>query len=186
MVRLPLRPGWSKDDYFNSAWQDSIAPTLGKYLAGATIQVFLPGTGESVFDPETGEYTYPNNEVIVYEGPARVQPRRSTQEKSNNSTDATVQAVQFQVALPIRYIRTVADHAVLVNGEDGDYYTVQPYDVFARDPKDVRPKHRVRVIECEKNPVLESYEYVVFEVVDSSNPVEQTFWARVDQEVTRG
>ena len=155
MVRLPLRPGWSKDDYFNSAWQDSIAPTLGKYLAGATIQVFLPGTGESVFDPETGGYTYPNNEVIVYEGPARVQPRRSTQEKSNNSTDATVQAVQFQVAL-------------------------------SGSPKDVRPKHRVRVIECEKNPVLESYEYVVFEVVDSSNPVEQTFWARVDQEVTRG
>lgn len=155
MVRLPLRPGWSKDDYFNSAWQDSIAPTLGKYLAGATIQVFLPGTGESVFDPETGDYTYPNNEVIVYEGPARVQPRRSTQEKSNNSTDATVQAVQFQVAL-------------------------------SGSPKDVRPKHRVRVIECEKNPVLESYEYVVFEVVDSSNPVEQTFWARVDQEVTRG
>ncbi len=155
MVRLPLRPGWSKDDYFNSAWQDSIAPTLGKYLASATIQVFLPGTGESVFDPETGEYTYPNNEVIVYEGPARVQPRRSTQEKSNNSTDATVQAVQFQVAL-------------------------------SGSPKDVRPKHRVRVIECEKNPVLESYEYVVFEVVDSSNPVEQTFWARVDQEVTRG
>ena len=155
MVRLPLRPGWSKDDYFNSAWQDSIAPTLGKYLAGATIQVFLPGTGESVFDPETGEYMYPNNEVIVYEGPARVQPRRSTQEKSNNSTDATVQAVQFQVAL-------------------------------SGSPKDVRPKHRVRVIECEKNPVLESYEYVVFEVVDSSNPVEQTFWARVDQEVTRG
>ncbi len=155
MVRLPLRPGWSKDDYFNSAWQDSIAPTLGKYLAGATIQVFLPGTGESVFDPETGEYTYPNNEVIVYEGPARVQPRRSTQEKSNNSTDATVQAVQFQV-------------------------------VLSGSPKDVRPKHRVRVIECEKNPVLESYEYVVFEVVDSSNPVEQTFWARVDQEVARG
>lgn len=155
MVRLPLRPGWSKDDYFNSAWQDSIAPTLGKYLAGATIQVFLPGTGESVFDLETGEYTYPNNEVIVYEGPARVQPRRSTQEKSNNSTDATVQAVQFQVAL-------------------------------SGSPKDVRPKHRVRVIECKKNPVLESYEYVVFEVVDSSNPVEQTFWARVDQEVTRG
>ena len=155
MVRLPLRPGWSKDDYFNSAWQDSIAPTLGKYLASATIQVFLPGTGESVFDPETGEYTYPNNEVIVYEGPARVQPRRSTQEKSNNSTDATVQAVQFQVAL-------------------------------SGSPKDVRPKHRVRVIECEKNPVLESYEYVVFEVVDSSNPVEQTFWARVDQEVARG
>ena len=155
MVRLPLRPGWSKDDYFNSAWQDSIAPTLGKYLAGATIQVFLPGTGESVFDPEKGEYTYPNNEVIVYEGPARVQPRRSTQEKSNNSTDATVQAVQFQVAL-------------------------------SGSPKDVLPKHRVRVIECEKNPVLESYEYVVFEVVDSSNPVEQTFWARVDQEVARG
>ena len=155
MVRLPLRPGWSKDDYFNSAWQDSIAPTLGKYLAGATIQVFLPGTGESVFDPETGGYTYPNNEVIVYEGPARVQPRRSTQEKSNNSTDATVQAVQFQVAL-------------------------------SGSPKDVRPKHRVRVIECKKNPVLESYEYVVFEVVDSSNPVEQTFWARVDQEVARG
>ena len=155
MVRLPLRPGWSKDDYFNSAWQDSIAPTLGKYLASATIQVFLPGTGESVFDPETGEYTYPNNEVIVYEGPARVQPRRSTQEKSNNSTDATVQAVQFQVAL-------------------------------SGSPKDVRPKHRVRVIECKKNPVLESYESVVFEVVDSSNPVEQTFWARVDQEVTRG
>ena len=152
---MPLRPGWSKDDYFNSAWQDSIAPTLEKYLAGATIQVFLPGTGESVFDPETGEYTYPNNEVIVYEGPARVQPRRSTQEKSNNAADATVQAVQIQVAL-------------------------------SGSPKDVRPKHRVRVIECEKNPVLESYEYVVFEVVDSSNPVEQTFWARVDQEVARG
>ena len=152
---MPLRPGWSKDDYFNSAWQDSIAPTLGKYLAGATIQVFLPGTGESVFDPETGEYTYPNNEVIVYEGPARVQPKRSAQEKSNNATDAPVQAVQFQVAL-------------------------------SGGPKDVRPKHRVRVTECEKNPVLESYEYVVFEVVDSSNPVEQTFWARVDQEVTRG
>lgn len=154
---MPLKTGWSRSNYFNDAWKQEIAPTLEKYMAGADIEIYLPGTSTGTMDWTTGKMTYSGSELKAYAGPARVQPRRAAQEKANNSSDTTVQVVQFQVAL--------APDAT---------------------PLDIRPKHRVRVTDCELNPVLTKYEYVVYEVVDSSNPLEQTFWARVDQEVVRG
>ena len=154
---MPLKPGWSRSNYFNDAWKQEIAPILEKYMSGADIEIYLPGVSTGTMNWDTGKMAYSGSEVKIYDGPARVQPRRVAQEKANNSSDTTVQVVQFQVAL--------APDAT---------------------PLDIRPKHRVRVTECGLNPVLTKYEYVVYEVMDSSNPLEQTFWARVDQEVVRG
>ena len=154
---MPLKPGWSRSNYFNDAWKQKIAPILENYMSGADIEIYLPGVSTGTMNWDTGKMTYSGSEVKIYDGPARVQPRRVAQEKANNSSDTTVQVVQFQVAL--------APDAT---------------------PLDIRPKHRVRVTECGLNPVLTKYDYVVYEVTDSSNPLEQTFWARVDQEVVRG
>ena len=151
---MPLKPGWSRSNYFNDAWKQDI---LEKYMSGADIEIYLPGVSTGTMNWDTGKMAYSGSEVKIYDGPARVQPRRVAQEKANNSSDTTVQVVQFQVAL--------APDAT---------------------PLDIRPKHRVRVTECGLNPVLTKYDYVVYEVMDSSNPLEQTFWARVDQEVVRG
>lgn len=42
--------------------------------------------------------------------------------------------------------------------------------------------HRVQVVLCPTNRDLENYIYVVNEIVDSSNPIEQTFEATVNNE----
>ena len=48
---------------------------------------------------------------------------------------------------------------------------------------DIRPKHRMTVTSAPLNPVLKAYEYVVHEVMDSSNPIERTVLCKVDTEV---
>lgn len=48
---------------------------------------------------------------------------------------------------------------------------------------DVRPKHLMKVLSCAENPVLKNYKYVVYEVTDSSNLIERTFYVKQDVEV---
>lgn len=47
---------------------------------------------------------------------------------------------------------------------------------------DLRTGDQARVLSAPLNPVLANYTYVVFEIMDSSNPVERTFLCRMDQE----
>lgn len=47
---------------------------------------------------------------------------------------------------------------------------------------DVRPGDQVRVTEAPLNPALLNYTYIIFEVMDSSNPLERTLLCRSDQE----
>lgn len=44
--------------------------------------------------------------------------------------------------------------------------------------------HQVRVLDSPLNPTLTQYVYVVSEFLDSSNPIEKTFYCTVDQELT--
>lgn len=46
----------------------------------------------------------------------------------------------------------------------------------------LRPDMRLRVTECLLNPSLLTYQFIVVEPVDSSNPVEQTFECTVNNE----
>lgn len=49
-----------------------------------------------------------------------------------------------------------------------------------------RPGNIVRVTESELNPALTTYEFVVSEIGDSSNPLEKTLMAVINQETHRG
>lgn len=48
---------------------------------------------------------------------------------------------------------------------------------------DLRPDQQVRVLVSPLNPQLPLFQYVIYEVGDSGNPIERTFYASVDQEV---
>ena len=50
---------------------------------------------------------------------------------------------------------------------------------------DLKPNMYVAVTECENNPVLTGYQYMIDEVIDSSNPIERTFMTHVDVEVRK-
>lgn len=47
---------------------------------------------------------------------------------------------------------------------------------------DVRTGDQVRVTSAPLNPVLTKYTYIVFEIMDSSNPLERTLLCRMDEE----
>lgn len=128
---------------FTQAWVDRVSPVV-KAAMTATIRVYTPDLGAS-YDVETDTWT--QNPETVYEGPARVQPVRSSRFQS----DTTVQTVRFQVPV--------------------------------EDSFDVRVDMHVRVIDSPLNRNLEGREFVVVQIVDSSNPVEQTFEATVDNEL---
>lgn len=89
----------------------------------------------------------------LYSGKARVQPIRGTSSVNQNANDTTVQSVLISI----------------------------PIDIGKN--LDLRTYHRARVIDCELNPTIEKYVYVMQEVVDSSNPLERTFVFRVNQEM---
>lgn len=50
---------------------------------------------------------------------------------------------------------------------------------------DLAMNYEVEVLECPTNPSLVKFEYIVNEIVDGSNPIEQTFEATVNNESVR-
>lgn len=48
----------------------------------------------------------------------------------------------------------------------------------------LRPGLQATVLSSELNPSLVNYQYVISEIIDSSNPIEKTFLCTVDQEIT--
>ena len=145
---VPLVPNWSQTHPFNTVWQDHLqGPVQRTYNAEIeVVYTDLTGSNAPVFDPETGNYTYPDDEVQIFRGRARVQPTRTATEKGGT---------QIQTLL----------------------VSVSQLDL------DVRPKNIMRVLSCAENPVLENYKYVVYEITDSSNPIERTFYVKQDVEV---
>lgn len=81
----------------------------------------------------------------------------------------------------VQPIRAAADKAV-----PGNATTVQ--SVLVSVPReatalDIRPGQQVRVTAAAMNPQLTEFLFVVHEVLDSSNPLEKTFYCKVNQEV---
>lgn len=95
----------------------------------------------------------PATTETLYDGPARITARRSAHDRQVPVNSSSVAQYQFQIS-----------------AEEGNLI-------------DLRPKHLVEVYEAVKNQALLRYTYVISDVADSGNPIEQTFWAKVDQEV---
>jgi hypothetical protein len=104
-----------------------------------------------------GEYdettnTYPLTYVYNITSKMRVQPLRSATPRIIPNNTTDVQTVL--VSVPIS----------------------------ALGATDVRPGDQVRVTSAPLNPALTKYTYIIFEIMDSSNPLERTVLCRSDQE----
>lgn len=117
-----------------------------------TVQFYDPETGAAVYDPVTNSYVTVPSVVGPASIPARVQPVRSAAQRNNLANDTTVQTVLVSI----------------------------PIDIGLN--LDLRPKHRAKVLTSPLMPVLSSFVYVVREIMDSTNPIERTFYFSVDQE----
>lgn len=137
---------------FTQEWVDGLKEIPKRFMA-ATIQIVLPGS-DPVYDPDTDSYVVPDP-TVLYEGPARITPRRSALPQPLRDNPTVTQTVQFQIPID--------------TGNDFD----------------LRNNHRVIVTDSPLNRWLENYTYTVWEIVDSSNPIERTFWCIVDQEVVQ-
>lgn len=96
--------------------------------------------------------TYTQAKTIWYEGKARVQPIRNASDKVQPGDSTTVQNVLISV--PIGAVK------------DADF----------------RPQNQARVTVSPLNPALCKYQYVLQEIMDSSNPIERTLMFVVNQE----
>lgn len=88
----------------------------------------------------------------LYTGKARVQPLRSANRTGQGGNETTVQTVLLSI--PIDEARDI----------------------------DIRPELQVEVLTSPLNPSLLGYQFVVTEIMDSSNPLERTFMCTVNQE----
>jgi hypothetical protein len=119
----------------------------------ATLRLFRVGT--PVYIPETNSYT--DASVALYGGtegaPGRVQPLRSSRFEPAPMDASYWQTVLISV--PIQDVQAV----------------------------DFRPGDQARVLESPLNFAIEDYQYVVTEIIDSSNPLERTLLCSVSLEV---
>lgn len=143
-LSTPVRP------LFNMQWQAGLAKAVQPAQI-ATVQIYDPATSTSVFNPATNKFT--NVPVVVYYGPARVQPVRGAGFSTNGvGDDTTIQGVRMQ--LPINATLGI----------------------------DFRTKHRGKVIDSPLFPTLTKYVFTLREIMDSSNPFERTLEFDVNQE----
>lgn len=112
-----------------------------------------------IFDPRSSLEVYDAETDVwtevptsVYSGRGRVQPLRSANDKEQPGNETTVQAVL--VSLPI------AETATL----------------------NFRPGLQMNVLTAPLNPSLTTYQFVLQEITDSSNPIERTLIFQVNQE----
>ena len=137
---------------FTQQWVDGLAMIPNQFMS-ATIRITDSDVGEAVYNRVTGEFEVPAR-AILWEGQARVTPRRTALNHPVPGRTTNTQTVQFQIP-----ISEAIDHGL-----------------------DLRPKqHRVSVVESPLMPNLANFLFVVTEVVDSAAPIEYTFWCNVDQ-----
>lgn len=97
--------------------------------------------------------SYTDASVTLYEGVGRVQPLRSSRNEPSPMDTAYWQTVLLSV--PIQDVQTV----------------------------DFRVGDQGRVLESPLNFAIEDYQYVIDEIIDSSNPLERTLLCSVSLEV---
>lgn len=112
-----------------------------------------------IFDPHSSMDVYNADTDVwtkvptsVYSGRGRVQPLRSANDKDQPGNDTTIQSVL--VSLPIA----------------------------ATSGLNFRPGLQMNVLAAELNPSLLTYQFVLHEIIDSSNPIERTLMFQVNQE----
>lgn len=103
-------------------------------------------------DYDEATNTYPLTYVYDITTKMRVQPLRSATPRIVPNNTTDVQTVLFSV--PVNNLGSV----------------------------DLRTGDQVRVTSAPLNPILVNYTYIVFEIMDSSNPLERTFLCRMDEE----
>lgn len=88
---VPLISGWSRTNPFNTVWQDHLKAVPQKAM-NAVIEIFYTDIGEAEMD-DNGDYTYPEEEVILYDGKARVQPIRAAIDRDNTQIQTLLVSV---------------------------------------------------------------------------------------------
>lgn len=136
------------DLIFTQEWVDGLSGIPEKGMA-AKIRILIPGK-ETGWNPTTNTPILAPD-VVLYEDKARVQPVRSSSQKTIPTNTTSVQTVLFSIP--------IANKALVL-----------------------KPSYQVRVLEAPLNPTLVNFKYVLSELMDSSNPLEKTFYCTVDLE----
>lgn len=142
---------------FTQRWQAGMASAMRSAMP-ATLRIFRL-TDARVYDPVTNTYSggveelYGPVDGVEGSGCARVQPLRSSRYEIAQMDSSYWQTVLLSV--PIQDVQT----------------------------KDFRPGDQARVLESPLNFAIEDYQYVVNEIIDSSNPLERTLLCTVSLEV---
>ena len=140
---------------FTSDWQAGLAASVETAMP-ATVHLFR--LGESVYNPATNQYDtetttlYGPEEGVEGSGKARVQPLRGSKYEIQAMDNQFVQAVL--ISIPIGEAQGV----------------------------DFRVGNQARVLASPLNEINTAYQYVVNEIVDSSNPFERTLLCSVSLE----
>lgn len=140
---------------FTQRWQDGLARSVETAMP-AVVRIFT--VGESVYVPEENDYAietvtlYGPTEGVPGSGKARVQPLRSSRYEIQPMDSTYVQTIL--ISIPIGEAQGV----------------------------DFRPGNQARVLESPLNTINTDYQYVLNEIVDSSNPFERTLLFTVNLE----
>ena len=140
---------------FTQKWQDGLAPAAETAMP-AVVRIFT--LGERVYVPEENDYVvetiqlYGPIDGVEGSGKARVQPLRSSRYEIQPMDSTYVQTVL--ISIPIGAAQGV----------------------------DFRPGNQARVLESPLNTINTDYQYVLNEIVDSSNPFERTLLFTVNLE----
>lgn len=124
----------------------------------ASVQIYNPDSGAQEYDPDTN--TWSGSTIVLYEGPARVQPINAVFENTDTYNPTFIKTVRVQIP----YNKNEASGAV------------QPIPDF-------RPNDRMIVTSAAYNTTLEKFIYTVVDVLNSSNSWERTLVCRVDTEL---
>lgn len=140
---------------FTQEWQDGLARSVQTAMP-AVVRIFT--LGERVYVPEENDYVietvqlYGPIDGVAGSGKARVQPLRSSRYEIQPMDSAYVQTIL--ISIPIAAAQGV----------------------------DFRPGNQARVLESPLNTINTDYQYVLNEIVDSSNPFERTLLFTVNLE----
>lgn len=137
-------------DIFTPEWQAAGAASVDTAMP-AKVRIYRIDTEDSVYDPETNTYVFATETLYGGEpgAKARIQPLRGSRYEIAPMDSQFVQAVL--VSVPIA--------------------TSQGVDFKVSD--------RVLVLESALNTINTAYQYVVNEILDSSNPLERTLLCSV-------
>lgn len=131
---------------------------VGYGLNLATVEIYNQASGSQVYDAETNSWS--GSTVVLYQGPARVQPINSVSETAENYNPTFIKTVRVQVPYNKNTVVGAADEV-----------------------PDFRPNDRMIVSSAAYNESLTKFIYTVTDVLNSSNAWERTLLCRVDTEL---